>query len=129
MIEANYIPSAAGDECPYPTEVGVLGDDTEVYYRRDGRGVCVESEKFGMTFCKDFPDEGPGGDWLSYPTERGGGCEFSEYSAVYVGDWEASNPDEIEAVLNALCDQPEAIRFHGEIWWPRQYMGVDQKTG
>ena len=89
------------------TKVGVLGP-IQVYHERD-HGVCVESEKYGMTFCKDRPEKygEHHGDWLSFPTSAGGGCEFDEGTAVYVDDWEQSSPDEIKAVLNALRHQPQ----------------------
>ena len=128
-MRREFVESKPGQTCPYKTETGALGP-VEVYYDRD-HGVCVESEKYGMTFCKDYPDEvfgkTYGGDWLSFPTSAGGGCEFDEGAAVYVDDWEQSSPDEIEAVTNALIDQPQAKRSADEIWWPRFYFGKDKK--
>ena len=126
-MRREFVESKPGQTCPYETETGVLGN-AEVYYDRD-HGVCVESEKYGMTFCLDWPEEygEHHGDWLSFPTSAGGGCEFEEGAAVYVDDWEQSTPDEIEAVTNALIDQPQAKRSAGEIWWPRFYLGEDKK--
>jgi hypothetical protein len=57
---------------------------------------AIALEEFGMTFRQEE------GEWVSYPTNTDGTCDFYEGAAVLVGEWEQSTPEEIERVQASL---------------------------
>ena len=64
-----------------------------------GEGIAIE--QFGMTFrCEQ-------GTWVSYPTNIDDRCDFDEFTAVPVEDWEQSSPEEIRQVLELLEEKDD----------------------
>jgi len=57
---------------------------------------AIALEKFGMTFRQEE------GEWVSYPTNADGTCDFCEGTAVLVSEWEQSTLEEIQRVQASL---------------------------
>lgn len=57
---------------------------------------AIALKEFGMTFRQEE------GEWVSYPTNADGTCDFYWGTAVLVSEWEQSTPEEIERVQESL---------------------------
>jgi len=57
---------------------------------------AIALEEFGMTFRQEK------GEWVSYPTNADGTCDFYWGTAVLVSEWEQSTPEEIQRVQASL---------------------------
>jgi len=66
--------------------------------------TSIALEQFGMTFRREPVPGNKRGEWVSYPTNIDGTCDFDEGTAVGVGEWEDSTPEEITMVLDRLDD-------------------------
>ena len=69
--------------------------------------ITYALEEFGMTFR--FEGDVERQEWISYPTNIDGTCDFDDGTSVAVAEWEQATPGEIAAVIERL----EAMRVAG----------------
>ncbi len=69
--------------------------------------ITYALEEFGMTFR--FEGDGERQEWISYPTNIDGTCDFDDGTSVAVAEWEQATPDHIDEVIERL----EAMRVAG----------------